>query len=206
MLSTVVKARSLESIDRPVVVKRNVELAKQQAGEIIAGAWREAEGIIASAQKKAEALLDSAKRDGYGNGLAHWNEALATAWKSRDEYIAKNEAELVQLAVRVAEKLIGEELRSSPETISTIVREALRSVRRAKSFVLQVHPADAAILDERVTALRAAAGPFREIEIAANPSLSRGDCIVESDIGIIDARLETQLKNMERALTGGTQA
>lgn len=204
MSSSVIKARTLESLDRRVVIKRNVELARQQATEIAARAQKEAERIVAEARREAEELLDSAKRDGYESGLAYWNEMLAAARQSRDDYIARNEPALLQLAVRIAEKLIGEELSASPEKIVTVVREALCSVARAKSVVLQLHPADAAVLEEHMSVLRGAAGPKREIEIVSNASLARGDCVIESDIGIIDARLETQLRNMERALTEKT--
>ena len=147
MSSSVIKARTLESLDRRVVIKRNVELARQQATEIAARAQKEAERIVAEARREAEELLDSAKRDGYESGLAYWNEMLAAARQSRDDYIARNEPALLQLAVRIAEKLIGEELSASPEKIVTVVREALCSVARAKSVVLQLHPADGARLE-----------------------------------------------------------
>ena len=44
------------------------------------------------------------------------------------------------------------------------------------------------------------AGPGKEIEIREDKSVSPGGCIVETDLGIIDARLETQLRVLEKAL------
>ena len=201
MSSNLIKARSLESVNGPAVVKRNVQIAWQDAGEIVAQAQDEAQRIVSEATRKAQEILNSAQEEGYRSGATQWYEALADAWKSRDNYLAENEAALLKLSVRIAEKLIGEELRTAPQTIAGIVNEALRSVRRAKSLVIQAHPADVASLKERLSTLRIQAAPSREIEIVPNTSLSRGDCIVETDIGIIDARLETQLDNMERALT-----
>ncbi|MBV8478132.1 MAG: type III secretion system stator protein SctL [Acidobacteriaceae bacterium] len=201
MSSNVIKARTLESMGWPVVVKRNVQRACQDANEIIAQAQEEAQRIVSEARGEAQGIFDSAREEGYQSGAAEWYEVLGNAWKSRDDYLAGNETALLKIAVRIAEKLIGEELRTAPDTIAGIVREALRSVRRAKSLVIQVHPTDTASLNECLSTLRSSAGPAREIEIVPNASLSRGDCIVESDIGVIDARLETQLKNIERALS-----
>lgn len=201
MSSNVIKARILEATGRPAVVKRNVQIACREANEIVAQAEVEARRIVSEARRKAQDILDSAKEEGYQSGAAQWYAALTEAWKSRDAYLARNETALLKLAVRIAEKLIGEELHIAPDAIAGIVSEALRSVRRAKSVIIQVHPAHIASLEERLSTLGTPAGAGREIEIIPNASLSRGDCIVETDIGVIDARLETQLKNMERALT-----
>ncbi len=205
MASNVIKAHTLQTLNRSVVIKREILWARQRGDEIVAQAERQKEQIIAEAQQWAEELLHAAQQKGYGSGLDQWNETLAAAWKSRDTYIAENEAALLKLAVHMAGKLVGEELRTAPETIGTMVREALRSARRGKSFTIQVHPADAPFLEKRMESLRAATGTMREVEISSNDLLSRGDCIIESDIGVIDARLETQLACLERALIGKSQ-
>jgi len=201
MSSNVIKARMLASAGRPVVIKRSVQMASQEANEIIAQAQDEAQRIIKEARQTAQSIFESAREGGYQSGAAQWYDTLADAWESRDCYMAGNETALLKLAVRIAEKLVGQELRIAPDAVTGMVREALRSVRRAERLVIQAHPADAVILNEHISALRNPAGMAREIEIAPNASLARGDCIVESDIGIIDARLDTQLKNLERVLT-----
>jgi type III secretion protein L len=200
MSSNVIKARAVEPSIRPSVVKRNVQIASQEANQIRAHAEDEAHEILSEALRKAQGIFDAARENGYQSGVAQWYEALGTAWKARDDYLAGNETALLKLAVRIAEKLVGQELHIAPDSIAGIVSEALRSVRRAKSFTVQAHPADIPALQERLSALGIPAGAAREIQIVPNASLSRGDCIIETDIGIIDARLETQLKNMERAL------
>lgn len=201
MSSNVIKARILEATDRPVIVKRNVQIACQQANQIVAQAEDEAQRILAEAHLKARGIFDSAREEGYQSGAAKWYEALADSWKSRDVYLAGNETALLKLAVRIAEKLIGEELHIAPKVIAGIVGEALRSVRRAKSLAVRVHPADIAAVEEGLSMLRSPAGTASDIEIIPDASLSPGDCIVETEIGIVDARLKTQLQNMERALT-----
>lgn len=201
MSSNVIKARILEAGGRRAVIKRNVQVACLDAKEIVAQAEDEAQRIVTEARRKAQEIFESASEEGYQNGACQWYDALAQAWTARDAYLAGNETSLLKLAVRIAEKLIGEELRIAPDAITGIVGEALRSVRRARSLAIEVHPADIPALQERLPALRTAARAACEIEVIPNASLSRGDCVVETEIGIIDARLETQLENIERALT-----
>jgi len=199
--SNLIKARTLESLGHSSIVKRDVLIACGQADEIVAQARDEAQRLVSEARRNAQEILESAQEQGYRSGAAEWYEALADAWKSRDRYVAANETAVLKLGVRIAKKLIGEELRTTPDCVVGIVKEAVRSARRAKKLVIQVHPADAAVLEERLPALRASTNAAREIEVIRDPSLAQGDCIVETDIGIIDARLETQLNNVERALT-----
>lgn len=200
-VSNVIKARMLGATGRPAVVKRKVQLACEQANEIVARAGDEAEWIINDARRKAQDIFDCAREEGYQSGAAQWYEMLTQASKAREAYLAGNETALLKLAVRIAEKLIGEELHIAPDTIAGIVSEALRSVRRAKSVTVQVHPEHVTALEERLFTLHTPAGAGREVEIIPNASLSGGDCVIETEIGVIDGRLETQLKNMERALT-----
>jgi type III secretion system HrpE/YscL family protein len=201
MSSNVIKARTLASPGHLAVIKRSVQIACQDANEILAQAQNEAHQIISEARRTAESIFDSAREDGYQSGAAKWFDALADAWQARDGYLAGNETALLRLSVRIAEKIIGEELHTAPDAVAGIVREALRSVRRAESLVIQAHPADAVLVNERLSALRNSAGLPRQVEIVPNASLSRGDCMIESDIGTIDGRLDTQLKNLERVLT-----
>jgi type III secretion protein L len=201
-LSNLIKARTLDPGGEPVIIRRTVQAAQTQADEIVVAAQQEAAEILEDARLEAEQLKKTAKQDGYQNGLAEWNQVLASAWKARDEYLAQNEPAALQLAVRVAGKLLGEELAASPEKIASIVCEALKATQRARTFVVQAHPADVPLLQERLARLRTVVGPAREIEVISSTALSRGDCVIESDIGIIDARLETQLELMEKALVG----
>jgi flagellar biosynthesis/type III secretory pathway protein FliH len=201
MSSNLIKARTLEATVRPVIVKRDVQIACRQADEIVASAEDEAQQILTEARRNAQDILASARDEGYQNGAAQWYEALTSAWTSRDAYLAANETALLRLAVRIAEKLIGAELHVAPAAISGIVAEALRSVRRARTLAIQAHPADITALEESLTALGTPGGATRSVEVIPNASLSRGGCIVETELGIIDARLETQLKNVERVLT-----
>jgi type III secretion protein L len=206
-MSNVIKARTMHSANGgPVIVKRSLQLAAKKAEQVVAEARLEASRIIGEARQEAQGILTIAKEQGYDQGVREWHETLSAAWRQRDEYLDANEAAVLKLAVKVAGKVIGEELRTTPETVASLAREALRTLQRAKTFVVQVHPADAPLLNERILVLRSAVGPTRDIEVVSNPSLLRGDCVVESDIGLIDARLETQLKNIERMLTARTSA
>jgi type III secretion system HrpE/YscL family protein len=187
MTPTIIKANTASA--RGIVIRRPVVEAAE-----------EARAIVEHAETEREAVREQARQEGYQSGLVQWNETLAAAFVARDEYLARNEAMLVRLAVRLAEKVIGEELRSDPGTILRIVRESLRTVRRERHLLLTVNPTEKELVRARIEELRVTLGGTREIEVAGDPKVAPGGCIVESELGIIDAQVSTQLACLEQAL------
>ena len=79
--------------------------------------------------------------------------------------------------------------------MAAIVTAALDRARRARQVRVRLHPDDVAAL----AAL--AASPFPPaVTLTPDATLSRGDCIVESDLGTIDARVSTKLDALSEAL------
>jgi type III secretion protein L len=182
------------------VLKREAYDATVDAHGIVENAERQAQAIIVEAQRQCREIREAAREEGYREGLGRWNEALERAAAAGENLMTEHQAELVTLAVRLAEKIIGEELRSRPETILGIVREALQSVRRERMLTIQVNPEHVETVRNRIDALARVAGVGREIQVVADPAVAPGGCVVESELGIIDAQLETQLRCLEETL------
>lgn len=182
------------------VLKGESYSATLEASQIIAAAQAQARKILDEAEQARHAAFETARNEAYEHGLSEWNTAVVEAQSARDRHIAESEPELIRLAIRIAQKLIGEELRTNPEAIVGIARECLRGVGRERSLTIRVPAADFDVVRRRIVLLREAAGPNRSIEVVADSVISPGGCIVESEFGIIDARLETQLRCMEQVL------
>jgi type III secretion protein L len=182
------------------VVKGETYGAGIEASQILDAARVEARKILDGAQQERQAAIEAAREEGYEHGLRQWNGAVAGVNASRDRYLAESEPELIRLAARIAQKIIGEELRTSPEAIVSIARECLQSLGRERSLTLRVSCADLDVMRRRIETVREMAGPHRSIEVIADVAVSPGGCIVESEYGVIDARLDTQIRCMEEIL------
>ncbi len=101
------------------------------------------------------------------------------------------ESSVAAIAVAAARKVVAEELSLRPEHIRAIVGAALERVRRASRVRVRVHPSDAAHL------------VLSDVPVVEDESIERGGCVVESELGDVDARLEVRLAAIERALRGG---
>lgn len=187
----------------PKLVKKEAYGAVLDAVTILDTAREQARAILRDADARSQSTLEEARRQGEAEGLARYLEAVAKTKRALDEFYASAEPELVKLAAAVARKIVGEELQGSPETIVRIVREALAAGRQARQVGIKVHPSHAAQLRRSIADL--GLGPSCEVHVAASEGVAPGGCIIESEYGIIDAQLETQLRVIERSLLGGAQ-
>jgi type III secretion protein L len=187
----------------PKVLKREVFEAAQEARDVVSIAQERARQIVEQAEREREAIREKAREQGKAEGLTEWNRILADTTRRAEELTKSWEETMLRLSVRVAEKIVGEQLRLHPDTIVEIVREVLKNVRPGKRLTIQVNPTEAQRVRARIDRLREGLGTSSEIEIVATSSVPAGGCMIDSELGIIDARLETQLKCLEEVLVRG---
>ena len=88
-----------------------------------------------------------------------------------------------------------------PELVGALVRDVVKRARGRRRVTLFVHPDDAQTLlaqrDKLVELLGGAA-----LSIEGDESLSRGSCVLRTETGDIDARLETRLEAIRRSIRG----
>src|SRR5579859_7801717 len=140
-MSKVIKAGS----DAPVlraIVEAPVFDARMEAEQLLQQARGEAEKIVAEAHHEADRLRQKAAAEGREKGLAAVTELLAgaraAAQKARDDA----ERELRALAVRIAEKILGRELKLTADAVNDVLGQALSHAGEPRDVVVRVNPAD----------------------------------------------------------------
>lgn len=177
--------------------------AEREATRILTDARAEAERLLAAAREEADSLRRAAVAEGAAEGRRSAAAMVVAAEAARARLQSDAEPDIARLALHIARKVVAGELAQSDAAIGRIVAQALLSARLGRAVVVRVHPDDAAGLQERFPELLAAAGRSEGLVLRPDPTLTRGDCVVDSELGTIDARLETQLAAIERALVGG---
>jgi flagellar assembly protein FliH len=115
-------------------------------------------------------------------------------------------ADAIEIAFQIAARIVESELRTSPEPYFALVRSALRQVGEAHTIQVRVHPADAELLRGPRGNEASAGLSITTIEIVNDPSLVRGDCVVDTDFGQVDGRLATRFQELRRALGAASNA
>ncbi len=151
---------------------------------------------VLRADRAGGAIVTRELGDARAEVAAQW---IALA-EQRDRQLAALEPQLVELGLQLARRILDEELRLAPERIAALAAPLLARVRRARQVVVRVHPDDRDALAAQLPALRASAELAAAVHIQDDPDLARGDCVVVSDAGALDARIETQLRALGKAL------
>ena len=188
--------------NRPGVLESEVYDAHTRAKEILSEAEAEAGALLAKAHAEHDAVVAAARELGRQEGLASMTEMLLKAKQECSQIIAASEPQVVQLALSVAEKIIGHALQADEELLLSITAQAIESVRQQHELVLRVNPDDAVFLRNSRKKLMDMLGRTKDLAVREDPEIERGGCIIETENGTVDAQLKTQLQVLELLLLG----
>lgn len=202
-----VRRPAAEPLPESGVLHKRVLDARGEAEAIIAKAKDEARSIREEAKgvlEGAVASRDEAVRRGYAEGeskgLAQATEKLILLDELKRRFYDGAEEEVVRLVIAIAEKVMGTVAAAGPELIRSVVRQALEKALGDR-ITVRLCPDD-------LRALMAGDHEFgdiidrtRRLSFREDEAISKGGCVVETEVGTIDARMETQLAAIRKALT-----
>jgi flagellar assembly protein FliH len=116
------------------------------------------------------------------------------------QVVKETETTLIRLALESAQKLVAD-IPISAEMVETVVRSALRQVEDTSEITVQLHPEDLALLRKIDSSLLNEISEASALRLVASSEVSRGGCLVQTRFGTIDARRETKMEALQRALS-----
>ncbi len=112
--------------------------------------------------------------------------------------------EVIALAFQIVSKILHESAESRREQIVMQVKAALGAVQKSDDVMIQVHPADAVVLEAVRAELTGRQQVALKITIEPVASLPRGGCLLHTATRLVDASLDTQLLRLGDALRNRT--
>jgi len=188
--------------------ENQLEQAREQAAQILADAKCEAEQIRVDAERSAyNDAMDSARElarqhidirvKSLSSAIHQASDALT---QSKDAWKKHWETRVVQLAIAIAERVIRREVQRSPDVTKTLLHEALQLAAGSNRIKVHLHSQDVELLGESIESLVAGSSGINSVEIVTDVAVSPGGCVVETEFGEIDQRIETQLARIEEEL------
>jgi flagellar assembly protein FliH len=113
---------------------------------------------------------------------------------------ARWEKLVMQLALSVAKVILRREVSVDREIVLGQVREALRHLVGVERVKMRVNPCDEEALRLHRAEVFSVSDALRDMVIEADEKIGPGGCIIESDSGNVDARIEAQLGRLETLL------
>lgn len=188
------------------LLKHQVLNAENESRTILQTAHQTAADLVNSAEAQAETIRREAYQTGRAAAENELLESLLEIKEKRVEVLRTIEEDVLKLSIKLAEKIIGREIsgENSAAVRVEIVSNALRSARHQEMLTVRVNAADLPLLERMRDEKTNAFGRAQLIDFVADQTISIGGCIIESQSGTIDARVETQLRILENALLART--
>lgn len=179
------------------ILKKDFLRALERGDEVVARADRMARDIVHEARSQAEAVREAARAEGFEAGRAEAAAIVISAGRARDALLREFEGHVIDLALEAASMILKKARELDPAAVEEVYRRALAAAQPVGPVRIRVAP------DGYETALTLAAREGEaswSVSVVKDASVGEGGCIVESDAGTVDARLETQIEALRRAL------
>ena len=169
----------------------------QAAQEAIEAANAQAAQIVARAQAAYEAEMQRGYQEGKEEARMEQAEQMIETVSRNVEYFSKVETRMVDLVMQAVQKIVSDF--DDRERVLITVRNVLSVVRNQKQMTLRLHPQQVEAVRARVTQLLADYPGVGYLDLVADSRLQPDACIVESEIGLVEASTESQLAALRQA-------
>ena len=198
--------------DQAQVIKTQAET---EVAKIKAEAQAEAERIIAEAQAERDKIINESKKQGYDTGyeagyhdgqkeaerlVERMHSILDNVMKRREEILSETEYQIVELVVLMARKVVKIISENQKTVIMNNVLQALKKVKGRGDVTIRVNLADAKLTTEHIQDFIDRVEAVKGITVVEDTTVEKGGCIVETDFGAIDARISSQLTELEQKI------
>ena len=120
--------------------------------------------------------------------------------RARGDWAAEWEAQAIYLAAAIAARIIRRELARDPQIQARYIQEALELAAGCGQVRVRIHPDDRQALGVPAAQWLEPLLARASAELVADPTVSPGGCVVETQHGQIDQQIETQLARIEEEL------
>lgn len=193
-----------------------LEQAKAEAANVLAEAKVQVMQMLKNAQTEAEVeknkIIDEARQQGYQEGR---RKAELEAEAVRQEYARKEkqleaaveeqlqtmEPQLVDVITSAYEHIFHVELGSCREILTHLISTALRKAEGGQVFIIHVSREDYSYVSmQKKQLLAGAVAGSSTVDVVEDLTLAKNECIIETDSGIFDCGLGTQLSELKQKL------
>jgi type III secretion protein L len=197
-LAAQLKDGGLQLLPELRVVKAADVKAIADARALLDAAANEAERIGAAAKEAYEQEKQRGYEDGHAAGKDHLAEELARLSAESSRLVSDFETRIPEIVMSALRQILG--TYDQTDLVIQTVSQALRMFHHQTELTLRVPPDRVEEVRARVGELRAGSGAGADIAVVADPHLSPGGCVLESERGSVDASIEAQLAVLDRAM------
>ena len=169
----------------------------QDAQALVTHARAEAERIIAEAKEVFERERARGLAEGREAAKIEMAEQMVETVGKIVEFLGSVEQDMIDIVNRALERILGEI--GERELIVMVVKNVLATVRNEKRLTLRVAPDQVPVVKQRLNEILGLYPVIVDVQIVGDGRLSPTGCLLESEIGLVDASLDGQLAALRKS-------
>jgi flagellar assembly protein FliH len=181
-----------------------VEQARQEAARL----EQEARDRVAALEKETSNRgFDEGRAAGYAAGEAEVKRlverlhiVLTTAIEKRNLIIEESESQLINLVLQISQKVIKVLSENQKNVVINNVIQSLRKLKSRGDVVIRVNLEDLELTTQHTQDFLKMAENVKSITVLEDSTVDKGGCVIETDFGEIDARISSQLQEIEERI------
>jgi len=201
-----------QKTDEIQVLKKTSE---DEAGRLVAEAEKSAAELTAKVEADLESIRKKAEEEGYEAGLEkgyaegqaeverlvqQLHSIIDKTIEKRNEIIDESETQVINLVVMIAKKVVKVISENQKNVVVNNVIQALRKLKSRGEVLIKVNLADVELTSEHIKDFMRMVENIRSVTVVEDSTVDRGGCIIETDFGEIDARISSQLHEIEEKI------
>jgi len=195
--------------DQAQVIKNEAE---KNAQEIIQKAQTEAAQIVEKANSDQTEVFQRSKLEGYEKGrkegyddgkaeverlIERTHKIYETVMTRREAILSETEQQIVELVLLMTRKVVKIMSENQKQVVMANVLQALKKVKGRGTVTVRVNLADVKLTTEHISDFIRQVENVEGLHVLEDSSVEKGGCVVETDFGAIDARIASQLTELE---------
>lgn len=198
-----------------------IEDAKNQAETILKDNKEKCNKELEEANKKKEMIFSESKENGFQKGfeegknkaikdihskmdslIEEFQNTIDRVNSERDKIFLSLKDEIGKLIISYVKKIIKLELNTNKDIIFSNIESALHKISSKESITIILSKEDIANVEEHADDIKKKIRGLKNIRFMAEPYISKGGCIIETDFGSIDATIKSQIFELEKLVLG----
>lgn len=194
---------SAEAVPLTASIEDVLQNAREEGSRIIAQAEQQGEMIQEAIREKAvleaRQTLEAEYRAQIENLRGQLSRTIEQVSALAEEIVNRVETEAVELAIEIAKKIVAREVMLDRDIALTLVKVSLKKLHNRRALAqVRLNPEDYAFVQSH----REKIDFHGSLEIVEDASVSMGGCLIHTETGDVDARIESQFEEISRGLLG----
>jgi flagellar assembly protein FliH len=158
-------------------------------------------------EKRIETAYLQGKEEGLQQAGEHFDISLEMLARGIEEVsrlrqtlLENSTHDMLRLVMSISRQVVHSQITINREVILATISKALNASVRSDSYHIRVNQEDLDLVTEKKPLFLASINGLKNIAFEADPLIERGGCMVESELGEVDATIENQLGEIRRTL------